>query len=517
MGAARLKKKKPATRLAGKSREVELKLELDSDGMSLLLGHPVFAQARPLAERGGSLHAVYYDTDEFALRRAGLSVRVRRQNGHYTQTIKAERKHRSLALDRSEWECAVDGELDVAAAADTPLAPFVSGTSASEKVHPVFTVDTDRKAYEVERNGTTMELALDRVKVVAGHRSVRFCEVELELKKGDASALFAVARDLSEAAPLRLTPVTKSERGYALLDGIAAKPVSADEIDLPPKTSCAESFQIIARSCLSQVVRNEALLRRHQDPEILHQMRVGLRRLNAANSLFKSMLSSRESRAVKADLRWAGKQLGAVRDLDVFLGELRKSTLSAPNDVWLEEAERRRSEAYEVLLKTLEKPRFTAAILHTAAWIESGKWLTRKKCAIRVARRLTVEELAGLELSRHWKRIRKSAKRIAELDFDERHRLRMRIKKLRYGAEFFASSFADGPAKKRRRSLLAILRRLQDLLGDMNDIVVGEALVLTRGQQKPARAERRLKKLHSDAEAACGKLLEAEPFWLSRE
>ncbi|NIX76122.1 CHAD domain-containing protein [Microvirga terricola] len=499
--------------MAGKSREVELKLELDSDKIASLLGHPVFAHAFPLPARGGALHAVYYDTDDFALRRAGLSVRVRRENGQYTQTIKAERKHRSLALDRSEWQCIVNGELDMAAAAGTPLAPFVSDESQAANIHPVFIVDTDRKAYEVERNGTVIELALDTVKVSAGQSSSRFCELELELKSGDAANLFAVARDLTEAAPLRLTPVTKSERAYALLDRRAIQPVSATDIDLPRGTSSADAFRIIARSCLAQVVRNEATLRRDQDPEILHQMRVGLRRLNAANILFKEMLNSRESRSIKSDLRWVGKQLGAVRDLDVFIGDLRKTTPEKPNDEWMKEAERRRSDAYQVLLQTLEKPRFTDAILHTAAWIESGKWLTRNKGAISTARALAVEELAATELTRHWKRIRKSAKRIAELDFDERHRLRMRIKKMRYGAEFFSTLFPGSPEKKRRRSLLGFLRKLQDVLGEMNDIVVGEALALSHGEEKPARSGQRLKKLHREAEAACGKLLKVEPFW----
>lgn len=514
MSPARPKKRKlAAAPVAGKSREVELKLELDPDKFFSLLGHPVFAQAHPLPERGGALHAIYYDTDDFALRRAGLSVRVRRENGRYTQTIKAERKHRSLALDRSEWQCTVDGELDIAAAAGTPLARFVSDTSAAAKIHPVFKVDTDRKAYAVERNGTVIELALDKVKVSAGQRTARFCELELELKSGDASDLFSVARDLTEAAPLRLTPVTKSERAYALVEGVAFEPVAATDTELARGTPSAEAFQIIARSCMSQAVRNEAMLRRNQDAEILHQMRVGLRRLNAANALFKDMLDSRESATIKADLRWAGKQLGAVRDLDVFIGDLRKTTPEKPDDEWMQEAERRRTEAYRVLLQTLEKPRFTDAILHTAAWIESGKWLTRKKDATRSARALPVEELAATELTRHWKRIRKGAKHIAELDFDERHRLRMRIKKMRYGAEFFSSLFPGGPVKKRRRFLLGALRGLQDILGEMNDVVVGEALALSHGEKKPAHSKQRLSKLHRKAEAACGKLLKAEPFW----
>jgi CHAD domain-containing protein len=45
-------------------------------------------------------------------------------------------------------------------------------------------------------------------------------------------------------------------------------------------------------------------------------------------------------------------------------------------------------------------------------------------------------------------------------------------KKLRYAAEFFASLFAGKREMKSRKQFLPVLDRLQDALGDLNDIAV---------------------------------------------
>src|SRR6185437_9147346 len=101
-------------------------------------------------------------TEREALRRAGLSLRIRRCGQEHVQTIKAERKTlnregKGLALDRTEWESPVKGDkLDFAAAAGTALAPFVADEEARKQIRPVFTVTTERKAYVIEQAGAVM-------------------------------------------------------------------------------------------------------------------------------------------------------------------------------------------------------------------------------------------------------------------------------------------------------------------------------------------------------------------------
>ena len=56
---------------------------------------------------------------------------------------------------------------------------------------------------------------------------------------------------------------------------------------------------------------------------------------------------------------------------------------------------------------------------------------------------------------------------------EERHRLRIALKKLRYATEFFDSGYK----KKRTARYLAALKQLQDALGHLNDVAVAERLV----------------------------------------
>jgi inorganic triphosphatase YgiF len=358
-------------------------------------------------------------------------------------------------------------------------------------------------------------MAFDRARAVGGDRAAAFSEVELELRQGSAAALFAFARLLSEAAPLRLSTLAKSERGYRLLEEGPTRPFRAEKIGLSKDATCAEAFQIIARSCLAQMIQNEALVRQTQDPVALHQMRVGLRRLRAAISLFRSqLLTDPESAEARDNLRWAGQALGAARDLDVFIERLRSTEDAEPDPAQMEEIERRRKEAYEELLQALESRRFMDAILQTAAWVEAGAWTTSDDEGQQSARQRPAREFAAAELSRRFKRIRRLAKHLRDVGDEERHELRIRIKKLRYGTEFFATLFPSDKARKRRKKLSGVLENLQERLGDLNDLAVGGSLALYLPETPPKRLERQRKKLLDESEAALKALSKADPFWL---
>lgn len=513
MSASR-KKPKPDP-VSAAPREIELKLELASGAAEDLLAHPLLDKARPLAKQSGQLHAVYFDTDDHALHREGISLRIRRRNGKTIQTIKAEGPNKGIAMDRGEWETPVDGELDLSAAAGTPLEKLLTDKVLRAGIKPAFTVETDRKAFEAKLDGAVIEVALDRAKASGGDKSVTFSEVELELRQGHAGSLFALARRLSEAAPLRLTTVAKSERGYRLLDEGTLRPFRAEKIALSKDATCAEAFQVIARSCLAQMVQNEALVRLTQDPDALHQMRVGLRRLRAAISLFRTqLLTDPESAAIRDDLRWAGQALGAARDLDVFIERLRSMDDAKPEPLQMEEIERRRTEAYRDLLETLDSHRFMDVILQAAAWIEVGAWMTPGKEGRKSARERPARDFAAAEFSRRFKRIRKLAKHLRDVGDEERHELRIRIKKLRYGTEFFASLFTSGKASKRRKTFSSLLAELQEHLGDLNDLAVGGSLAMYLPAVSPKRLERQREKLLVKSEDSLKALSKADPFWL---
>jgi inorganic triphosphatase YgiF len=494
-------------------REIELKLAYDPAAAQGLLDSPVLKEAKPAPEAGGPLHAIYFDTKDGSLRKAGLSVRVRRQGERWVQTIKAETAGRGLVLDRSEWETPVEGPaLDFAAAKGTALGDLLKEKDLKRRIKPAFEVRTERQALLVKRDGAAIEAVVDRATIEARDRSVTFGEVELELKAGEPPALFKLALDLVESAPLRLSLATKAERGYALVEREAPKAFKAERIDLPSGLSTGEAFQAIARSCLTQALRNEALVRATQDSSALHQLRVGLRRLRAATSLFKDLLDDAESDGIRAGLRTISHDLGTVRDLDVLVERLGNADDPEQAGI-LAEAEERRQAAYRDMMADLDGPRYRRAILATAAWIEAGDWLTSDDPETREVREQPIEERATGELAKRWKRVLKRAKRLAELDPEARHRVRIEIKKLRYGAEFFQGLYPGQRSKTRRKDALEALQRLQELLGELNDIAVGGGLLGAEAEEGRRDEDPRVADLIARAQKDYRRLSAVKPFW----
>src|SRR5262249_54593775 len=100
--------------------------------------------------------------------------------------------------------------------------------------------------------------------------------------------------------------------------------------------------------------------------------------------------------------------------------------------------------------------------LDLAAWLETGHWTNPQDDLVRDRGDLAIAVYAAEQLTRRWRKVRKSDRTLAELDASSRHKLRIQTKKLRYAAEFFASLFQNKRAVKRRKQLLSALGRLQD-------------------------------------------------------
>jgi inorganic triphosphatase YgiF len=342
-------------------------------------------------------------------------------------------------------------------------------------------------------------------------------EVELELKRGQPAALFGVARTLAEAARLRLSFKAKSERGYDLLSGERPKPTKAEPLRLSPGMTSGEAFQAIGRSCLRQYVANEAVLRRERNPDAVHQMRVALRRLRAAVTLFKDAVADGERDAVRGELKRMADELGPARDLDVFIAKTLKPARERHGDdpefgALLADYEGRREAAYGRALRGVASGDFARSVLRTAAWIEAGDWLSSED--VRAARERPVEAHAAAELDRRWRKVRRRARGLRRLSPEARHAIRIEIKKLRYAAEFFASLFGEAGRAKRRKAALSTLETLQEVLGDLNDIAVGAAETAT-GALAALQAEQaaRVEPLLAEVKEAARALRDAEPFW----
>jgi triphosphatase len=518
--------------MASESKEIELKLRVDAAGMAALKNHPSLAGTLhdPVRE---TLVSVYFDSPDRIIRDHGMTLRVRRIGDQRIQTIKSEISG-SGSFERLEWGKPIDGDKpDLTDIPEGELGLMLS-EGLGETLKPVFQTRVERTSYRLNGGGNEVMLAFDEGKIVANGASSKISEVEIELKRGHPSALFKVARTIGQIVPASLDVKSKSERGYELAGGGAADVEKGFEPELLPGMPSSRAF---GRACMQQLLVNQAAMINKRHPEALHQMRIALRRLRAAISLFKDVVTDDRVEAIKTELKWIGSELAPARDLDSFVIEaLRPLHKQQADQPGLESIARlfarERIKSHKRAREAVESQRFRALVIDTAEWIEAGPWNTSED-SVWVARRvMPIDILAASELSQRSKKVRKRGAKIDELDADGLHQLRIQIKKTRYATEFFSSLYAGKKAVKRHDKFHTTLKQLQNCLGGFNDITMRKALcseILDRPgknlteEQNRHRAfaagliigdqQAQIRKLLERAKKAHARFAEAKAFW----
>jgi triphosphatase len=448
------------------SDEVELKFDVEPASVARVRAAPALAAAVARSEASESL---YYDTPDGALRRAGISLRVRRAGGRNVQTAKRKRGEATGLFVRDEWEAELPRfALDLDAFRQGAVRRLL-GKVDRDALKPLVRTRFTRTAWQIDHKGSRIEVVLDEGRVSARGRSAILCEIELELKAGKASALFDLAEELGRAAPLRLGAMSKNERGYALAERRLGRAAKAEPIRLDAQASEAQAFRATAFACLRQYRLNEIALLESADPEALHQARVALRRLRSAMTLFRPTARGKDYQHLREELRWFAGQFGEARNCDILTAK----DAPAPFD---DDAELRakvgeeRDRAYKRLDAALRSDRARALMLRLALWLELGGWRGKPKAAG------AATELAARQMERQWRKIRRRGGALGTLDAEAEHQLRSDVKKLRYAAEFLAGLFPTQPKAGRRARFIAALKELQERLGIANDARLAETV-----------------------------------------
>jgi inorganic triphosphatase YgiF len=512
--------------------EIELKLAVPPSALRRAARLPWLNKLAKGPVDRKKLVSVYFDTDKFELRDNGLTLRIRKVGRKRLQTIKTM-DGTAGPSGRQEWEAEIASEQpDLGLARHTALAPLLTG-KLKRSLRPVFETDVQRVMMPLRVGDSEVELAFDRGRIKTGRRRADISEIELELKKGDRADLARLAERLARAIPVSYGARAKSERGYALRAGEQGRAVDAGSVVLDHAASTADAFAVIGLSCLRHLAANQDAVR-EGEPEGVHQMRVGLRRLRAAISLFKTIVQGSETEDIKAELKWLTEQLGPARDFDVLVRKgvapLRKASPDKPEITLLEtDLKKTRAKGFDKAKAAVASERYRDLVLTTALWLINGNWLHDKAAAIAEARARSARAFARDVLDRRTGKIVKRVKKLEDFSARERHKVRIAVKKLRYATDFFGSLFAKRKARKARRRFENVLKALQDALGKLNDIAVHEKLARQfahprkRSSKRPQKAfamgvltgreQSRARACIAAAGKAGGNLSDADRFW----
>lgn len=457
--------------------EIELKLLVDPDRMAHFSAAPaIAANARNKGTRK-RLKSVYYDTPERALRRAGLSLRVRQSGTRFVQTVKTDAADDPLR--RGEWEASVPS-----LAPDLALAlPFIPEKLRShlgaQPLEAIFTADIHRHTRIVDLPSGTVEIAFDRGELTAGGRSLPVSEIELELKSGSASTIYEIALRLAEHGAVKPSIRSKSARGFDLAADKAPSARRPRKLRLDPSVTLDEAFSTILRSCFLHLLQSLPAAEDGRNPEGVHQLRVSLRRLRSALDLMRSVGALSNVDVLRSEAKWLAQGLSSARDWDVFqLDTLPAIATACPSvagfDVLGRVAAQRQSEAHRRAHLALDHRRCALFLISLGGWIETRGW--RNDIASEDLGRLAepAVNFAQRVLSEQYAKLLKRGRRFKSLTVDEVHRVRLAAKRLRYLGEFLLPLFADC---KSARKFARRLAGLQEELGAFNDMAVTASLL----------------------------------------
>jgi len=463
-------------------KELELKFEFDP-AFARRLSKAAWLRAIQSGRASTrALTATYFDTPEKDLHQSGLSLRVRKEGRVYKQTLKAQD---TAAFVRREWETRVRQPVpnrdEVFSNPD--FRRHINGRKV-ETLEPVFETRIRRTTRNLIADGETqIECDLDVGEIAAGEKSKAISELELELKSGDPRRLFDIARRIAEIVPLRLVHASKSEQGYALLNGGRAEWIKQPKVKLPGGATGEDVLVRSVAACLDHLSANVDCVLQRAHIEGVHQARIALRRLRAALTLYKPLLPKDRRKQVGDQVKAIASSLGPARDWDVFGAEVLAPVEKAmPGDKYLkllrDEVEHQCDMAYALASGSLTSPEYTRMQIDVADFIHACDWRQSTDKDVLAYLFSDATKLASHALDKAHNKLLKRGKKIDKMSKRARHDLRIDVKKVRYAAEFFAPLYGKKPVA----AYLANLKQLQDALGVQNDLEVARHLVNSLGK-----------------------------------
>ena len=459
------------------TREVERKYEAADEAPLPDPSHLLGTENIGAAE-DQQLDAVYFDTPDLRLLRAGVTLR-RREGGSDPGW------HLKLPVGKDSRE---ELRVPLSQARRTPPAELTALTRVHTRdveVAPVVRLYTRRRRWQLaDDDGRALaELVEDRVTahtMGSDTEATSWREVEVELSEhGTVALLDRVEQRLLEVGAQRSRAASKLSR--VLADRLQG---DADRAEPDAGDSAGATVLAYLREQAARLRRFDPLVRRDAADSV-HQMRVASRRLRSALQAYRRVLDRDATRPLTEELKWLAGELAPARDSEVMAKRFREMVDQLPPELVLGPVPatldrtfaRRQAEARERALAALDSDRYL--ILHDTL----DALLAHPPLTDRAARP------AQRELPSHVRRaLRRMRRGMAAVDRQPGgehrdlalHETRKAAKRLRYATET-AEPAVGKPARRLRKRL----KPVQNLLGDHQDSVVARPVLREFGAQTP--------------------------------
>jgi len=236
--------------------------------------------------------------------------------------------------------------------------------------------------------------------------------------------------------------------------------------------SIESAFKNFLENDCKKIQKQKKIVLASKDTEALHQIRVSLRRMRSVLFTFQSVIPKKAIKNLDTKIAATASFFDKARDIDVYIQNyLKKETLSPTESLLYKIAVYYREEEYKKIQKYLKSYKYKKFITALQEWIETKKWRKELKKKQLSALENEITPFARNFLKNYTDEIISYGSTVGTALQDlQAHKLRIKLKKLRYATDLFA------PYLKKKNSLRKTLKKLQDILGKIHDIYVVKEL-----------------------------------------
>jgi len=343
-------------------KETEIKLRVSPETLAELREHPLLKKRNKSGWERLELFNQYFDTPAGELAGAKVALRLRKDGDAIIQTLKTRGQSIAGLSERNEynWDL-TKAKLDLKKL-DGECWPEALADLDKKTIKPVFTTDFVRERAEIAwgrgKTKVVIEAALDLGKVIVGKQSEEICELELELREGDPSALLELAAELAIKLPLMPCDISKAERGYRLAEPNSYA-LSLPAPELTAETTLDDAFTALAWHLLGSSQRLAEQYRFNGHWRLLQDWVAQLTELRA----LAGSLGQAAPRSTTHELRLS---------LDALLEDWRPLVQAGNADEDVRQA------APEQFIEELQDTRWGLFSLNTSRWLMARAWTAER-------------------------------------------------------------------------------------------------------------------------------------------
>jgi CHAD domain-containing protein len=339
---------------------------------------------------------------------------------------------------------------------------------------------------------------------------------------GPAGRLLTLSSEIGAAIRVTAPRWPLAAEAVALARGTVPAAHYSGAPAVSPGTSLGDAVALVLGHLTEVILIGVLTVAEGRTPEPVHQLRVAIRRMRSALSIFRRAAAPAAFEAVTPGLKRLAARLGAARDWDVFLtgtGQAVGNAMAGDRRIaaMLQAGGKRRSAAYAALAAYLASAEFHALELALAQLTALRPWeAVDEEAAVKLAG--PAEDYATPMFDRRLEHMLAPGADISDLPVAELHAIRKAGKRLRYAAEFFAPLYG----KRSTRRFIERLSILQEALGHLNDSAAAASLMASLGggpeRQFAAGAVQGFVAANQDDTRAAinrawAKFRRQEPFW----